>query len=293
MFMEQEPNQVAGNSQTLPGGLYLVATPIGNLADITLRALDVLKKAHIIACEDTRVTGKLLSHYGITTPTISYHEHNAEKVRPKIMEWLSAGRAVALVSDAGTPLISDPGYKLVYEARGLEIAVYPIPGASSVMAALCASGLPTDRFLFAGFLPAKAGARQKALAGLAQADASIVLFESTRRLPEALAEMAQAMPGRQAVVARELTKLYEEFRRDTLEALAAHYAEAGAPRGEVVVVISPPQEQQAVYDKTVEAMLRNALKSYSVKEAATAIAAETGLPRQELYGHALRLKGLQ
>ena len=291
--MGKEPSKVAVNSQTLPGGLYIVATPIGNLADITLRALDVLKRAEVIACEDTRVTEKLLSHYGISTRTISYHEHNADKMRPRIMEWLAEGKAVALVSDAGTPLISDPGYKLVHEARASAVDVYPIPGASSVMAALCASGLPTDRFLFAGFLPAKTTARHKMLNELAVIDASIVLFESARRLPESLTEMAVMMPEREVVIARELTKLFEEFRRGTAQELAQYYSSAGAPKGEVVIVIAPPVINQASYNEDTEAMLKEALQTSSVKQAAADIAQKTGLPRNELYSHALRLKGLR
>lgn len=289
--MSRESKEVKVNSQTLPPGLYLVATPIGNLGDITLRALEVLKGADIIACEDTRVTGKLLSHFGINAKTVSYHEHNAEQMRPRLLEDLEAGRVVALVSDAGTPLISDPGYKLVKEVSGLGMRVVPIPGASSVMAALCASGLPTNRFLFAGFLPAKEGARRKAIAELATVDATIVLFESARRLPEALAELAEIMPGREAAMAREITKLFEEFRRAPLEELAAHYAKEGEPKGEVVLVISPPEKTEALYNDDVEAMLKDALKEMSVKDAAAKIAKETGLPRTELYTHALALKG--
>ncbi len=289
--MEREPNQVEKNSQTLPAGLYLVATPIGNLADITLRALDVLKKAHSVACEDTRVTAKLFSHYGISAPMLPYHEHNAGQMRPRILDELRAGRVVALVSDAGTPLISDPGYKLVQEARAEGLAVYPIPGASSVTAALCASGLPTNRFLFAGFLPTKVSARDTAIAELAEVRATLVLFESARRLPEALEALAKHMPERDAVIAREITKLFEEFRQGTVAQLHAHYMQAGEPKGEVVILIAPPEEKIAAYDADAEHMLMQALQSMSVREAATQVAKETGLSRNELYTHALELRG--
>lgn len=289
--MEKEPNQVEKNSQTLPSGLYLVATPIGNLADITLRALDVLKKAHCVACEDTRVTAKLLSHYGINTHMLAYHEHNAEQMRPRILDDLRAGKAVALVSDAGTPLISDPGYKLVQEARAEGLAVYPIPGASSVTAALCASGLPTNRFLFTGFLPTKVSARDAAIAELAEVRATLVLFESARRLPETLGALAKHMANRDAVIAREITKLFEEFRQGTVAQLQQHYDEAGEPKGEVVILVAPPEEKLAVYDSEAEHMLLQALQSMSVREAAAQVAKETGLSRNELYTHALELKG--
>jgi 16S rRNA (cytidine1402-2'-O)-methyltransferase len=289
--MDKEPNQVDGNSQTLPCGLYIVATPIGNLADITLRALGVLKKADAIACEDSRVTAKLLAHYGISARMMSYHEHNAEQMRPKILNDLRAGKVIALVSDAGTPLISDPGYKLVNEARAEGLPVYPIPGASSVMAALCASGLPTNRFLFAGFLPSKTTARQKTIEELAAVNASLVVFESARRLPDTLMGLMEIIPEREAVIAREITKLYEEFRRGTIRELAQHYAQAGEPKGEVVIVIAPPEEKEAIYDASVETRLSDALQKLSVKEAASLVAKETGLPRQELYTKALELKG--
>lgn len=289
--MEKEPNQVEKNSQTLPAGLYLVATPIGNLGDITIRALDVLKRAHSVACEDTRVTGKLFSHFGINTHMLTYHEHNAEQMRPRLLDDVRAGKTVALVSDAGTPLISDPGYKLVQEARAEGLAVYPIPGASSVTAALCASGLPTNRFMFAGFLPTKVSARDTVIAELAEVKATLVLFESARRLPEALEALAKYMPARDAVIAREITKLFEEFRQGTVAQLQAHYAQVGEPKGEVVILLAPPEEKIAVYDADTEHMLMQALQSMSVKEAAAQVAKDTGLSRNELYTHALELKG--
>lgn len=285
-----DTNQDHINSQTLPGGLYLVATPIGNLGDITLRALDTLKRVDFIACEDTRVSGKLLSHYGIHTPTLSYHEHNAAAMRPKLLSMLEDGKAIAMISDAGTPLISDPGFKLVRELAALGIKVIPIPGASSVTSALCASGLPTDRFLFAGFLSTKVGARKKELESLAKIDATVVIFESGRRIAETLAAVAEVMPDREAVVARELTKLYEEFRRGSVAELMAYYNGVEEVKGEIVLLLSPAPQIQAVYNEQVEQALKEAMQSLSVKDAAAKIAAETGLPRQELYTHALALK---
>lgn len=273
----------------LDAGLYLVATPIGNLADITLRALDVLARADLVACEDTRVTGVLLRRYGIATPATPYHEHNAAKVRPGLVARLAAGARIALVSDAGTPLISDPGYRLVADARDAGAAVTCIPGASSVLAALCLAGLPTDRFTFAGFLPPKQAARDAAVAGLAAAPGSLVLFESARRLPETLVALAEGLGARQAAVCRELTKLHEEVRRDSLPALAAHYREAGPPRGEVVLVIAPPPEAIAADDDAIDAALRPALAAMSLRDAADAVAEALDVPRRRVYGRALAL----
>ena len=288
-----ESNEMAKNSQTdktaLAPGLYVVATPIGNLSDMTLRAADVLGAADLVACEDTRVSAKLFAHLGIKPKTTSYHDHNADDKRPHLLGELQAGKIVALISDAGTPLISDPGYKLVREALALGIRVIPIPGVSSVTAALCASGLPTDRFFFAGFLPPKAAARAKAIAELAAIPATLVLFESTRRLADALAALADGLGLREAVIARELTKLHEELRRGTLAELATHYEVAGAPKGEAVIVISPPPTAVAC-DADTDSLLREALHVLSVKDAAAHVAKVTGLPRQELYSRALALK---
>ncbi|MGF1624622.1 MAG: 16S rRNA (cytidine(1402)-2'-O)-methyltransferase [Alphaproteobacteria bacterium] len=271
-------------------GLHIVATPIGNLADITHRALDVLRGCDVIACEDTRVTGVLLRHYGIATPTTPYHEHNAAKVRPVLIARMAEGARVALVSDAGTPLISDPGYRLVESAHDAGIAVTSAPGPSAVMAALCVAGLPTDVFTFAGFLPAKPAARRAALARLAAAPGSLVLFESGRRLPAALADL-QALGPRPAAVCRELTKLYEEVRRGDLVALAAHYAQAGPPRGEVVLVIGPAPATEAAGDAEIDAALRPALAAMSLRDAADAVAEALGAPRRRVYGRALVLAG--
>ena len=280
---------VGRNSQTIAPGLYVVATPIGNLGDITMRALDVLRAADVIACEDTRVSGKLLSHYGIKARMTSYHDHNSEEKRPELIELLQGGKIVALISDAGTPLISDPGYKLVREAAKLGITIVPIPGASSVTTALSVCGLPTDRFLFAGFLPAKAMARKKEIAALSVIPSTLVLFESVHRLSDTLNELAAQMGEREAAIARELTKLYEELRRGTLTELAAHYAEAGDPKGEVVIIIAPPSPTVAS-ETDVEAMLRDHLATMSLKDAATAVARLSGLPRQEIYAKALQMK---
>ena len=227
----------------LAGGLHVVATPIGNAADITLRALDTLKRADAIACEDTRVTAKLMGIHGIHTPFVSYHEHNAAKMRPVLIERMKKGEAIALVTDAGTPLVSDPGYKLVRECVAEGVAVTTLPGASAPLVALVLSGLPTDRFLVAGFLPNKSSARRATAGELKGVPATLVFFESPQRLPESLADLADILGPREAAVARELTKLYEEVRRGTLPDLAAHYAEAGPPRGEVVLVIGPPGEE--------------------------------------------------
>ena len=275
-----------------PPGLHVVATPIGNLGDLTRRAERVLASADLVLCEDTRVTGNLLRHLGLRRPLQAYHEHNAAKVRPQVMERLKAGAVVALVSDAGTPLVSDPGFKLVREAAEAGVAVVPVPGPSAVLAALAAAALPTDRFLFGGFLPAKPGARARALDELGRVRATLVLFESAQRLPAMMAEAAERLGPRQAAVARELTKLHEEVRRDRLDALAAHYAAAGPPRGEVVVVIGPPDEtsEPAVDDEAVEAALREALATQKPRAAAAAVSAATGLPANELYRRALALR---
>jgi 16S rRNA (cytidine1402-2'-O)-methyltransferase len=272
----------------LAGGLYLVATPIGNLRDITLRALDVLAAADVIACEDTRVTRTLLDHYGIASPVTAYHEHNAALARPALLARLAQGDAVALVSDAGTPLVSDPGFKLVRAAQQAGHAVVPVPGASAVLAALAVAGQPTDRFLFEGFLPAREGARRARIAELAAVPATLVLFESGPRLAASLADLAAGLGPRPASVCRELTKLYEEVRRGDLATLARDYAQAAAPRGEIVVIVAPPVE--AVPEPgEVDALLRQALARVSVKDAVSEIAAVTGRPRREIYQRALAL----
>jgi 16S rRNA (cytidine1402-2'-O)-methyltransferase len=270
-------------------GLYLVATPIGNLRDITLRAVETLAGVDLIACEDTRVSRRLLDHFGIATPLVSYHEHNAAAMRPRLLARLGAGAAVALISDAGTPLISDPGYKLVRAARAAGHAVVPVPGASAVLAALIASGLPTDRFFFEGFLPAKAAARRSRIDVLARIPATLVLFETGARLAAALADLAAGLGGRTAAVCRELTKLHEEVRCGALPALAAHYADGAPVRGEIVLVIGPPEEAAAGSAEDADALLRDALARMSLKQAVGEVAAATGQPRRAVYQRALAL----
>jgi 16S rRNA (cytidine1402-2'-O)-methyltransferase len=269
-------------------GLYLVATPIGNLGDITLRALEVLAAADVIACEDTRVTRKLTERYGIATPLTPYHEHNAAEARPKILARLAAGQTVALVSDAGTPLISDPGYKLVRAASEAGHAVTALPGASAVLAALSVAGMPTDRFLFEGFLPPKQTGRQKRIAALASIPATLVLFESGPRLAASLADLANGLGARAAAICRELTKLHEEVRRGDLASLARDYAEGAETRGEIVIVIAPPADQETKVDD-VDDLLRQALARVSVKDAVGEVALATGRPRREVYQRALAL----
>lgn len=291
-FMEAQPSAAPNKSKSSriqAGALYVVATPIGNLGDMTFRAVEVLRAVQAIACEDTRVSRKLLQHFDIHTSSFSYNDHNGEQVRPKLIARLLAGDAIALVSDAGTPLISDPGYKLVAQLRALSIPVIPVPGASSVTAALSVCGLPTDQFHFAGFLPSKAKARADAIARLAQMDGSLVLLESPRRLDEVLPALYEGLGNREAVLAREITKLHEEITRGHLADLAAHYATAEAPKGELVIVIAPA-EKSAPDASDVDALLREALAHLPVKEAAAQVARQTGLGRSELYQRALALK---
>jgi 16S rRNA (cytidine1402-2'-O)-methyltransferase len=280
-------NGCSTTAPPLPAGLHLVATPIGNLRDITVRALEVLAAADLIACEDTRVTRKLLDHYGIATPLTSYHEHNAAHVRPKIIARLGEGAAIALVSDAGTPLVSDPGYKLVREAWAAGATVTALPGASAPVAALTLSGLPTDRFFFEGFLPAKEAARRTRIAELKRIPATLVLFETGPRIAGSLADLAAGLGPREGALCRELTKLHEEVRRGDLTTLAREAAQAGEPRGEMVIVVAPPEPQGEAID--LDALLRQALERVSVKEAVAEIAAVTGRPRREVYQRALAL----
>ena len=272
-------------------GLYVVATPIGNLRDITLRALDILGGVDRVYAEDTRIARKLLDAYGLKPKLAAYHDHSAEAAPDEILAALAAGKSVALISDAGTPLVSDPGFKLVRAATERGFRVFPIPGASALLAGLVTSALPTDRFLFVGFLPSKANARREALQGVAAIDATLVFYETGPRLVESLADMAAAFGPRLAAVARELTKLFEETRRDTLEALAAHYSAHGAPKGEIVIVVAPPEEAPETSDDVLDAYLVDALMRLSVKEAAQAAAAELRVSRNRAYARALILKG--
>jgi 16S rRNA (cytidine1402-2'-O)-methyltransferase len=284
----------SGEASRFAAGLYIVATPIGNLRDITLRALDLLAAADVIACEDTRVTEKLMSRYGIGGQRLAYHEHNAERMRPLLIEKLKAGGVIALVSDAGTPLISDPGFKLVRAAIAEGIAVTTLPGPSATLAALVLSGLPSDRFFFQGFLPPKQAARQRVLGEIATLQATLIVYETGPRLAATLADMAAVLGDRPAAVARELTKLYEELRRGGLAALAAHYAATGAPKGEIVIVVGGADEaaaRAAVSDDDLDAALDAALVTMSVKDASAAVAEATGRPRREVYQRALLLAG--
>jgi 16S rRNA (cytidine1402-2'-O)-methyltransferase len=273
----------------VPAGLHLVATPIGHLRDISLRALEVLAAVDLIACEDTRVSRKLLDHYGIATPLTQYHEHNAAAARPKLLARIADGAALALISDAGTPLISDPGYKLVGAARAAGLHVTAVPGPSAVLAALTLAALPTDRFLFEGFLPAKDAARRSRIAELSRVPATLVLFETGPRLKSALADLAAGLGPRAAAICRELTKLHEEVRRGDLATLAHAIGAAAEPRGEIAIVIAPPQPREETDD--LDALLRAALARLSVREAVAEIAAVTGRPRRAVYQRALALAG--
>ena len=288
---QQRSKREAGQGAEPDSGcLILVATPIGNLGDITARALEGLKGADLIACEDSRVTGKLLQHAGIEKPLLPYHDHNAETMRPRILARIAAGERVALVSDAGTPLISDPGYKLVQAAVEAGLAVTMLPGPSAPIMALALSGMPSDRFLFGGFLPSKSKARREAIAEAARAPVTLLFFETAPRLIESLQDLQAVLGDRRAAVARELTKLFEEVRRDRLSALIAHYESAGAPKGEIVIVVGPPEETEAAAED-IDTLLRRALASMSVKDAAATVAAATGTPKRTVYARALELAG--
>ena len=279
----------AVEAPALPGGLYLVATPIGNLRDTTLRALEILSGCDFIACEDTRVTRKLTDHFGIKTPLTPYHDHNAEAARPRILEKLAAGGSVALVSDAGTPLISDPGYKLVRAVREAGHPVTAAPGASAVLAALNVAGLPTDRFFFEGFLPAKETARRTRIGELARVPGTLVVYETGPRLAATLADLAAGLGAREAAVCRELTKLHEEVRRAPLGELAETYAAGAETRGEIVLVIGPPTEAPQPSAAEIDTLLHAALARVSLKDAVAEVATATGEPRRAVYARALEL----
>jgi 16S rRNA (cytidine1402-2'-O)-methyltransferase len=276
-------------AKALEKGLYLTATPIGHARDVSLRALDILNQVDLIAAEDTRVTSKLLAIHGIAKPLTPYNDHNAARERPRLLEKLKAGGRIALVSDAGTPLVSDPGFKLVRDAIALDIAVHAVPGASAVLTGLSLSGLPSDRFLFAGFLPSRGGERRSALEEFKSLRATLIFFESAQRLSETLADMGAVLGSRDAAVARELTKLHEEVRRGTLADLASHYAEAGPPKGEVTLLVGPPQETAADFAK-IEAALEAALPFMPLKAASDLIAELTGASRKEVYALGLKKK---
>ncbi len=277
-------------AEPLSPGLHIVATPIGNLRDISFRALATLAAADAVLAEDTRTSKTLLAHYGISTPLLPYHEHNAAQMRPKVLAKLREGGKLALISDAGTPLVSDPGYKLVAELVAEGLPVTGIPGPSAVLAALVLAGLPTDRFFFEGFLPPKSGGRRTRLTELAAIPGTLVFFESPRRLAEMLADAAAVLGPRPGAVARELTKFYETVRRGTLPELAAHYETQEEARGEIVVIIGPPGAVDLVpSDEAIDERLRAALAKVSLKEAVAQVAAETGQPRRKVYARALEL----
>lgn len=273
---------------TLKPGLYIVATPIGNLGDLTSRAADILARADVLAVEDSRVTAKLLQHIGARRPMVPYHDHNADRVRPDLVARM-ATQAVALVSDAGTPLISDPGYKLVRDARDAGVPITTLPGPCAAVAALTLAGLPTDRFLFAGFFPPKAKARADAIAELASLRATLIFYESGPRLGASLAALRDVLGDRAGAVAREISKAFEETVTGSLSELAARYAEAG-PKGEIVIVVGPPGEAEAASGAEIDAALREALTRASPAKAAGEVAKLTGADRRELYARAMAIK---
>ena len=281
-----------GPESQLTPGLYVTATPIGNASDITLRALEVLSLCDAIVAEDTRVTSRILAIYGISKPLHSYNENNAVRMRPKLLKMLREGARLALVSDAGTPLVSDPGHKLVRDALKDRVAVHAIPGPSAALAALSSAGLPTDRFLFAGFLPSKTGERRRALDNLRDVRATLIFFEGPSRLSKTLEDMAEILGEREAAVMRELTKLHEETRRGTLSALATSYGGA-PPKGEITIVVGPapkPDESVAAENPKIDHLLTQALDYMPVAAAAALVAEATGARRRLVYQRALKLK---
>jgi 16S rRNA (cytidine1402-2'-O)-methyltransferase len=271
----------------LSPGLYIVATPIGNLSDLSPRAASILASADAIAVEDSRVTAKLLAHIGAKRSMLPYHDHNADRVRPDLIARM-ASEAIALVSDAGTPLISDPGYKLVRDARAAGIPVTTIPGPSAAIAALTLAGLPTDRFLFLGFLPAKGGARASAIAEAAGVRATLVIYESGPRLAASLEALAAGLGDREAAVAREISKRFEETATGTLSALAARYANA-PPKGEIVIIVAPPGAVEPAGEAAIDEALREAMGRLSASRAAAEVAERLGLPRRTVYERAMKL----
>jgi 16S rRNA (cytidine1402-2'-O)-methyltransferase len=278
-------------ARPLPPGLYLVATPIGNLGDISLRALSVLARAELVAAEDTRHSKKLLSHFGSRGELTPYHEHNAERERPRLIARLRAGQSVALISDAGTPLISDPGYKLVRDALEQGLMVTSIPGPSAALAALTSSGLPTDSFLFAGFLSPKSGPRRARLEELKEVPATLVLFETAPRLAKSLADMADLLGAREAAICKELTKLHETVTRGLLDALAVELAERETLKGEFVVVVAPPAgNADEPSDEKIEQQLAKALKLESFRDAVRLVAEVLNVSRARVYELGLKLK---
>lgn len=270
-------------------GLYLVATPIGNLGDLSPRAVAVLKNADVVACEDTRITGKLLSLNAISTPMVNYHEHNADKMRPVLTARLKKGETVALVSDAGTPLVSDPGHKLVADCIKEGIYVTAVPGASALLTALQLSGLPTRRFLFQGFLPPKSSARKTTLSELKNVPSTLIFYEAPQRMIETLTDMKEVLGDRDCSVSRELTKKFEQTVRGKISDILDLYAQNGVPKGEFVIVVAPPLEEKAG-EQDVETALKQALETMSVKDAAAFVAQALNANKKEVYTLALKLK---
>lgn len=275
------------DKRKIDAGLYLVATPIGNLRDITIRALDTLEAADVVVCEDTRVTGKLLSYYGLKKKLVVYNDHSADKVRAGVLRDVAAGKIVAMVSDAGSPLVSDPGFKLARDGLADGLNVTALPGASAPIAALQLSGLPSDAFSFIGFLPSKKGARASALEGWKSVSGSLIAFESAGRLVDALRSIHEVLGDRNVAVVREITKMYEESRRGAVSELIAHYEAEGPPKGEIVLVVEQGVADYGADD--IEAMLRDALQSMSTKDAAGFVAEQTGQSKKALYDQALKL----
>lgn len=277
-------------AEPLAPGLYVVATPIGNLGDITLRALSTLAAAETVLCEDTRTSGKLMERFSIKTRLSPYHEHNAQKVRPEILARLSQGGAIALISDAGMPLVSDPGYRLVKEAAQLGIPVTACPGPSAVLTGLALSGLPTDRFLFAGFVPQKQGERKRFLAEFAKLKATLIFFESPHRIVETLQDLAAALPGRSVAVTRELTKLHEEVLRGSAQEIAAQLAARHAVKGEITLLVGPPEEEEVVSENELAAAIAQALRDMPASKAASEVARRFNLNRSDIYQRILDAK---
>jgi 16S rRNA (cytidine1402-2'-O)-methyltransferase len=294
---QREPDFLLGSSRItappLKPGLYLVATPIGHLKDITLRALETLAAADVVFCEDTRITARLLARYGISKELKPYHDHNAAKVRPLILSRIAAGQSVALTSDAGTPLISDPGFRLVKEALAGDLTVDMIPGASAPLTALALSALPADRFLFAGFLPAKRGERRRRLAELASVPATLIFFDTPPRIADTLADIAAVLGSREVAIARELTKIHQEILRGSPTDLAALIGGRGGLKGEITLIIAPPAADAPASDAAMERALEEALQSMSMSKAASEVAREFNRSRHDVYDLALKLRGVK
>ena len=274
----------------LAAGLHLVATPLGNLADVSLRSLAVLAAADVVLCEDTRITSRLMQHYSIATGLKPYHDHNAASIRPKLLERLAAGDAVALVSDAGMPMVSDPGYKLVRDCIEQGIAVDVVPGPTAPVAALVLSGMPSDRFMFAGFLPARSGARRRVLQDLSVISATLLVFESAGRIEASLSDISQCMADRPVAVAREITKLHQEVLRGSAAEILQQLSQRPSLKGEITLVISPPQAPPEVSQEDLSSRLSELLRDHPASKAASLLAKETGKPRAELYDLAVSMK---